>query len=85
MRALRGSQISMILQEPKMSLNPVIRVGDQVAETLLVHDRTLSRRVARERAVEMLAIARHPGPAAGCAAVSARAVRRHGPTRHDRA
>jgi len=62
MRALRGSQISMILQEPKMSLNPVIRVGDQVAETLLVHDRTLSRRVARERAVEMLASLGIPDP-----------------------
>jgi oligopeptide/dipeptide ABC transporter ATP-binding protein len=55
MRALRGSQISMILQEPKMSLNPVIRVGDQVAETLLIHDRSLDRRAARVRAVEMLA------------------------------
>jgi len=55
MRDLRGSQISMILQEPKMALNPVIRVGDQVAETLLVHDRTLSRHLARDRAVEMLA------------------------------
>jgi len=62
MRALRGSQISMILQEPKMSLNPVIRVGDQVAETLLVHDRTLSRHVARERAVEMLASLGIPDP-----------------------
>ena len=55
MRDLRGSQISMILQEPKMALNPVIRVGDQVAETLLVHERALSRRAAHGRAVEMLA------------------------------
>jgi oligopeptide/dipeptide ABC transporter ATP-binding protein len=62
MRALRGSQISMILQEPKMSLNPVIRVGDQVGETLLVHDRTLSRHVARERAIEMLASLGIPDP-----------------------
>jgi len=62
MRALRGSQISMILQEPKMALNPVIRVGDQVAETLLVHDRTLSRRAAHGRAVEMLATLGIPDP-----------------------
>jgi oligopeptide/dipeptide ABC transporter ATP-binding protein len=55
MRALRGSQISMILQEPKMSLNPVIRVGNQVAETLLIHDRSLGRKTAWVRAVEMLA------------------------------
>jgi peptide/nickel transport system ATP-binding protein len=54
-RAMRGSQISMIMQEPKMSLNPVIRVGDQVAETLLIHGRGLNRRSAREQAQEMLA------------------------------
>lgn len=62
MRALRGSQISMILQEPKMALNPVIRVGDQVAETLLVHERALSRHAARGRAVEMLAALGIPDP-----------------------
>jgi oligopeptide/dipeptide ABC transporter ATP-binding protein len=62
MRGIRGSQISMILQEPKMSLNPVIRVGDQVAETLLVHDRTLSRRAAREQAAAMLATLGIPDP-----------------------
>jgi oligopeptide/dipeptide ABC transporter ATP-binding protein len=62
MRDLRGSQISMILQEPKMSLNPVIRVGDQVAETLLVHDRTLSRRAAKDQAIEMLATLDIPDP-----------------------
>jgi peptide/nickel transport system ATP-binding protein len=55
MRTLRGSQISMIMQEPKMSLNPVIRVGDQVAETLLIHDRSLTQRTAMAKAVEMLA------------------------------
>jgi oligopeptide/dipeptide ABC transporter ATP-binding protein len=55
MRRIRGSQISMILQEPKMSLNPVIRVGDQVAETLIIHDSSLSRRSAERRAVDMLA------------------------------
>jgi len=55
MRRLRGSQISMIMQEPKMSLNPVIRVGDQVAETLLIHDHSLTRGTAKTKAVEMLA------------------------------
>ena len=55
MRRIRGSKISMIMQEPKMSLNPVIRVGDQVAETLLVHDKSLNRRSAREKAIGMLA------------------------------
>jgi oligopeptide/dipeptide ABC transporter ATP-binding protein len=55
MRDIRGSKISMIMQEPKMSLNPVIRVGDQVAETLIIHDRSLNRRSAKGRAVDMLA------------------------------
>jgi oligopeptide/dipeptide ABC transporter ATP-binding protein len=62
MRRIRGSQISMILQEPKMSLNPVIRVGDQVAETLLIHNRSLGRRSARTRAIEMLASLGIPDP-----------------------
>jgi oligopeptide/dipeptide ABC transporter ATP-binding protein len=62
MRQIRGSQISMILQEPKMALNPVIRAGDQVAETLLIHDRSLTRRAARSRAVEMLASLGIPDP-----------------------
>ncbi len=55
LRDIRGRKISMIMQEPKMSLNPVIRVGDQVAETLVIHDRTLIRRTAKARAVDMLA------------------------------
>jgi len=54
MRSMRGSEISMIMQEPKMSLNPVIRVGDQIAETLIIHDRFLNRRLARKQAVDML-------------------------------
>jgi oligopeptide/dipeptide ABC transporter ATP-binding protein len=62
MRRLRGSQVSMIMQEPRMSLNPVIRVGDQVAETLLIHDRSLGGRAAKRRAVEMLASLGIPDP-----------------------
>ncbi len=53
-RKIRGSDISMIMQEPKVSLNPVIRVGKQIAETLLIHDRSLNRRSARNQAVDML-------------------------------
>jgi peptide/nickel transport system ATP-binding protein len=55
MRNIRGSKISMIMQEPKMSLNPVIRVGDQIAETLLIHNRSLNRRSVKARAIDMLA------------------------------
>lgn len=52
-RALRGSAIALILQDPKYSLNPSMRVGRQVEETLLLHTR-LSARQRREKALAML-------------------------------
>ena len=63
MRRIRGSQISMIMQEPKVSINPVIRVGKQIAETLLIHDKSLNGRSARKQAVDMLAQVGIPDPA----------------------
>lgn len=53
MRSIRGNRISMIFQEPMTSLNPVIRIGDQIAEGLRLH-RGLSVRDARKEAVEIL-------------------------------
>ena len=53
MRDLRGARISMVMQDPKFSLNPVITVGDQIAEALRTHE-TLPRRAVRARVVEML-------------------------------
>ncbi len=62
MRRIRGSQISMIMQEPKVSINPVIRVGKQIAETLLIHNKSLNGRTARKQAVDMLAQVGIPDP-----------------------
>ena len=53
MRQIRGGGISMIMQDPKYSLNPVMTVGSQIEEALLIHNRT-SKQVARERTLEML-------------------------------
>jgi peptide/nickel transport system ATP-binding protein len=50
---VRGARISMILQDPKFSLNPVQRVGDQIAEAYAVHHRG-RRSAARKKALEML-------------------------------
>ena len=51
-RAVRGAQISMVYQDPMTSLNPLMRIGDQIAEGLLAHGRT--RREAQERTEEVL-------------------------------
>jgi len=61
LRLIRGRRISMILQDPRYSLNPVMKVGDQIAEAYLVHHQA-SRVEARERTLAMLAAVkiRHP-------------------------
>jgi len=53
MREVRGRDISMIFQEPMTSLNPVMRIGAQIIEPIVLHEGA-SRREARERGVEML-------------------------------
>ncbi|MTH65435.1 ABC transporter ATP-binding protein [Paracoccus shanxieyensis] len=53
MRAIRGHRIAMILQDPKYSLNPVMTVGEQIAETVILHE-GLSRHASRLRATQML-------------------------------
>ena len=53
MRMIRGSRISMVFQEPMTSLNPVLRIGDQVTEPLILH-RRLSRSDATDQAIGLL-------------------------------
>jgi oligopeptide/dipeptide ABC transporter ATP-binding protein len=61
MQRIRGADISLIFQEPATALNPVFRVGDQIAETLLVHGRA-TRREARTRAIDLLRVVRIADP-----------------------
>ncbi len=61
MRDIRGNEISMIFQEPMTSLNPVMTIGSQIAEALILHQ-DLSKAEAMARAIEMLALVRIPEP-----------------------
>jgi len=60
-RAVRGREISMIFQEPMTSLNPVLRIGEQIAEGIRLHQR-LTRPESWQRAVEMLRKVQIPSP-----------------------
>jgi peptide/nickel transport system ATP-binding protein len=60
-RALRGSAMSMVFQEPMSSLNPVFTVGNQIAEVVRVHEQ-IGRRAARARAIELLEEVGLPDP-----------------------
>jgi peptide/nickel transport system ATP-binding protein/oligopeptide transport system ATP-binding protein len=61
LRKIRGNDISMIFQEPMTSLNPVISVGEQIAEGIRLHEK-LNKKEAWKKAVEMLRIVGIPSP-----------------------
>ena len=61
MRSIRGNEIAMIFQEPMTSLNPVYTIGNQIMESIIVHQR-LSKRAARKKAIEMLQAVGIPSP-----------------------
>ena len=56
-----AQSIAMVFQEPMTSLNPVFRVGDQIAESVLLH-RDVGQAAARARAIEMLRLVGIPDP-----------------------
>jgi peptide/nickel transport system ATP-binding protein len=62
MRRVRGKHISMIFQEPMTSLNPVMTIGKQIAEVILLHE-ALGRSAAHRKVIEMLRLVRIPEPA----------------------
>src|SRR5829696_4704973 len=61
MAEIRGNEISMIFQEPMTSLNPVFTVGNQIAESVRLHQDT-GRKEAEERAIEMMRLVGIPSP-----------------------
>jgi oligopeptide/dipeptide ABC transporter ATP-binding protein len=61
MRKVRGSEVSMILQDPMTSLNPVFTIGNQVSEPIQIHQK-LDRKTAWEKAKEMLGLVKIPLP-----------------------
>jgi len=61
LQAIRGNEISMIFQDPMTSVNPVLTIGEQIAEVLILHQ-GMSRRAAWARAIELLAQVNIPDP-----------------------
>jgi peptide/nickel transport system ATP-binding protein len=61
MRQVRGDDVAMVFQDPMTSLNPTMTIGDQIAETVLIH-RDANKRQARERALEVLDLVGMPRP-----------------------
>jgi len=61
MRQIRGNEISMVMQDPKYSLNPVRTVGEQISEAYIVHSK-VSKAVARDQTLKMLAAVRIRNP-----------------------
>lgn len=62
MQRIRGKRIALVMQDPFTSLNPMMRVGDQIAEVFILHQK-LPRAEARRKAVEMLEAVGVPAPA----------------------
>ncbi|MDQ0889801.1 peptide/nickel transport system ATP-binding protein [Paenibacillus sp. V4I9] len=61
MRKIRGNEISMIFQDPMTSLNPVYTIGDQIAESIIIHQK-LTKKEAYLKAIEMLRLTGIPSP-----------------------
>ena len=83
MRAVRGGEIGMIFQNPTSHLDPVMRIGDQIAEGIRFHQGLDAARGARGGDRDARA-GRLSRPGAAIRQLSARVLRRHAPARDDR-
>ena len=64
LRDVRGDDVAMVFQDPMTSLNPVLRVGDQLAEAIAVHRPELKRAQVKERVIDLLKLVGVPSPEA---------------------
>ena len=83
MRGIRGNRMAMIFQDPMVTLNPVLTIGQQMVETLMAH-RKLSKAEAEQIAVVKLREVYIPSPEERPGTIPARAVRRDAPADHHR-
>ena len=80
---IRGRLVGMVFQDPMTSLNPTMTIGDQIAETLQVHQ-GMSHRKAFARAIELIEMTRIPEAAKRARPVPVRVLGRHAAAFHDR-
>lgn len=62
MRNIRGNEIAMIFQEPMTSLNPVFTIGNQIEETIRIHQKSLTKSQIKEKALGLLRLVNIPSP-----------------------
>ena len=62
LRRMRGNKLAMIFQDPMMTLNPVLKISRQMIEAITTHDRSVSKKEARQRACAALAMVGIPAP-----------------------
>jgi oligopeptide/dipeptide ABC transporter ATP-binding protein len=62
LRRLRGGDVAMVFQDPMTSLNPVLTIGDQIAEAITVHDSNVKEADAMKRVVDLLTLVGVPNP-----------------------
>jgi oligopeptide/dipeptide ABC transporter ATP-binding protein len=62
LRRLRGGEVAMVFQDPMTSLNPVFKIGHQLDEAILAHNKNVSDKAARARSIELLNIVGVPNP-----------------------
>ena len=84
LRRIRGGEVAMVFQDPMTSLNPVLKVGEQLSEAIQAHNDDVSDKESRERAVAAARACRRPESGTALRPVPARVLGRNAPARDDR-